>query len=94
MILVQSLLQQLSGNKIFTLLMIFICCCNGLAQNDDISHFIIHKVKKNETLGQIAIRYNIDKDKIIEFNLIRAIMRVPSIPLITNLLNFNLLDTY
>jgi len=32
--------------------------------------------------------------KIIEFNLIRAIMRVPSIPLITNLLNFNLLDTY
>lgn len=68
MILVQSLLQQLSGSKIFTLLMIFICCCNGLAQNDDISHFIIHKVKKNETLGQIAIRYNIDKDKIIEFN--------------------------
>ena len=68
MILVQNLLQLLSGSK---RLIVFVCalfCFVGVAQHGEVSHFVIHKVKKKETLEAIASRYDISTEQIIVHN--------------------------
>ena len=68
MILVQNLLQLLSGSK---RLIVFVCalfCFAGVAQQGEVSHFVIHKVKKKETLEAIAFRYDISTEQIIVHN--------------------------
>lgn len=69
MISVQNLLQQLSGNKLFVVFVFlffsFVCVSQ---QQLEVSHFVVHKVKKKETLSEIASRYAITADQIIEHN--------------------------
>ena len=68
MILVQNPLQLLSGNKYIILFALFLFGISAHAQEPEVSHFIVHKVKKKETLDGIAMRYDITSDQIIAFN--------------------------
>jgi len=68
MISVQNLLPPLSGNKYFIVVALLLCSMIGYAQNSEVSHFIVHKVKKRETLDAIAIRYDITTEQIIAYN--------------------------
>ena len=62
MISVQNPLQQLSGSKLLLLLTFLLFGLLGNAQEPEVSHFIVHKVKKKETLERIAMRYDITPD--------------------------------
>ena len=68
MISVQNPLQQLSGSKFLLLLTFLLFGLLGNAQEPEVSHFIIHKVKKKETLERIAMRYDITPDQIVIYN--------------------------
>ena len=68
MILVQNLLQLLSGSKRFIVFVCALFCFVGVAQHGEVSHFVIHKVKKKETLEAIASRYDISTEQIIVHN--------------------------
>ena len=68
MILVQNLLQLLSGSKRFIVFVVALFCFAGVAQHGEVSHFVVHKVKKNETLEAIAARYDINTEQIIVHN--------------------------
>ena len=68
MISVQNPLQQLSGSKLLLLLTFLLFDLLGNAQEPEVSHFIIHKVKKKETLERIAMRYDITPDQIVIYN--------------------------
>ena len=68
MISVQNLLQPLSGNKLFIATTLLLFSFFGFSQETEVSHFIVHKVKKKETLDIIASRYDITTDQIITYN--------------------------
>ena len=68
MILVQNPLQLLSGSKRFIVFVVALFCFAGVAQHGEVSHFVVHKVKKNETLEAIAARYDINTEQIIVHN--------------------------
>ena len=68
MILVQNLLQPLSGSKRFIVFVFLLFCIAGVAQQPEVSHFVVHKVKKKETLDAIASRYDISTEQIIAHN--------------------------
>ena len=68
MISVQNPLQQLSGNRLILLLAFLLIGLLSNAQTPEASHFIVHKVKKNETLEGIATRYDITTAQIIMHN--------------------------
>ena len=68
MISVQNPQQQLSGSKLLLLLTFLLFGLLGNAQEPEVSHFIVHKVKKKETLERIAMRYDITPDQIVIYN--------------------------
>ena len=68
MISVQNPQQQLSGSKLLLLLTFLLFGLLGNAQEPEVSHFIVHKVKKKETLERIAMRYDITPDQIVMYN--------------------------
>ena len=68
MISVQNPLQQLSGSKLLLVLTFLLFGLLGNAQEPEVTHFIIHKVKKKETLERIAMRYDITPDQIVIYN--------------------------
>jgi LysM repeat protein len=68
MILVQNPLLRLSGNKFFIVFALMLCSFFGFSQEAEVSHFIVHKVKKKENLAAIASRYDITPEQIIAFN--------------------------
>ena len=68
MISVQNPLQQLSGNRFIILLAFLLFSLLGNTQEPKASHFIVHKVKKKESLEGIATRYNISVAQIITYN--------------------------
>lgn len=65
---VQSLLLPLSGSKRLIVFVFALFSIVGVAQQAEVSHFIVHKVLKKETLQDIASRYNITTDDIITYN--------------------------
>ena len=68
MISVQNPLQLLSGNRLILLFAFLLFGIFGNAQEPEVSHFVFHKVKKKETLEQIASRYDIPVAQIIMHN--------------------------
>ena len=68
MILAQNLQQLLSGSKRLIVFVFALFCFVGVAQQGDLSHFVVHKVKKKETLEVIAARYDITTEQIIAHN--------------------------
>ena len=65
---VLNLPQLLSGSKRFIVFVFALFCFVGVAQQAEVSHFIVHKVKKKETLEAIANRYDITPEQIIAHN--------------------------
>lgn len=65
---VLNLPQLLSGSKRFIVFVFTLLCFVGVAQQAEVSHFIVHKVKKKETLEVIANRYDITPEQIIAYN--------------------------
>jgi LysM repeat protein len=63
-----NLPQLLSGSKRFIVFVFALFCFVGVAQQTAVSHFIVHKVKKKETLAAIAKRYDITTEQIISYN--------------------------
>ena len=68
MILAQNLLQLLSGNRRLIVFVVALFCFVSVAQQAEVSHFVVHKVKKKETLEGIAARYDITTEQIIAHN--------------------------
>ena len=68
MILVQNPLQQLSGNRLILSLAFLFFGLLGSAQEPEASHFVVHKVKKKESLEGIATRYDVTVAQIITHN--------------------------
>ncbi len=68
MISVLNLQQLLSGSKRFFAITLLFFGVFGYAQQADISHFVVHKVKKKETLDAIAARYDVSTDQIVRYN--------------------------
>jgi LysM repeat protein len=68
MISVQNLPQPLSGSKHFIVFVFALFSIVGVAQQKEVSHFIVHKVKKKETLEAISTRYDITTEQIVEHN--------------------------
>ena len=68
MISVQNPLQQSSGNRLVLLLAFLFFGLFGNAQEPEVSHFIVHKVKKKESLEGIATRYDVTVAQIITHN--------------------------
>lgn len=65
---VQSLLLLLSGSKRLIVFVFILFSIAGVAQQAEVSHFVVHKVTKKETLEVIASRYDITTDEIITYN--------------------------
>ena len=65
---VLNLPQLLSGSKRFIGIAFLLFGMIVTAQDAEVSHFVVHKVKKNETLEAIASRYDITKEQIIIHN--------------------------
>lgn len=68
MISVLNLPLRLSGNKFYFVLALMLCGLLGYAQQEEVSHFVVHKVSKRETLDAIAARYDITTEQIIAYN--------------------------
>lgn len=68
MISVQNLLRPLSGNNLFIAFAFMLFAFVAYAQQEEVSYFIVHKVKKKETLEIIAKRYDITTDQILSYN--------------------------
>ena len=64
----QNLLRPLSGSRFFIVIAFAFMGLWANAQEPEVSHFVIHKVKKKETLGKIAKRYDIPVDFIFKYN--------------------------
>ena len=64
----QNLLRPLSGSRFFIVIAFAFVGLWVNAQEPEVSHFVIHKVKKKETLGKIAKRYDIPVDFIFKYN--------------------------
>ncbi len=73
MILAQNHLLQLNGSKmkLYLYMLMFLAVTIGYTQSDQdahFSHFLIHKVKKNETIFGLTQQYNISEEQIIRYN--------------------------
>ena len=65
---VQNLLQPLNGSRLFIKIAFLFFCVVGYSQQPEVSHFVVHKVKKKESLTDIATRYAITEAIIIQYN--------------------------
>lgn len=68
MTLVQNLLQPLNGSRLIVKIAFLLFCVVGYSQQPEVSHFVVHKVKKKESLSDIATRYAITTAILIEYN--------------------------
>ncbi len=68
MILVQNPLRQLSGSRFFIVVALLLAGIMAHAQEPEVSYFIVHKVRKKETVADIASRYDISVANIYQYN--------------------------
>lgn len=68
MILVQNLLRPLNGSRVFIVFALLLAPMLVHAQEPEVSHFVVHKVRKKETVADIASRYDISLAYIYQYN--------------------------